>query len=279
MTGVFPSHSDIGNRITELNKVVLRMHGDLKVVQQILMDDGQGANDATKDGSSVLGKYIMGAKNNFRGFQAKQGDKNAPLKVTVHHREEDVDKDVESGVEPGSEYGGRGSESEVVRMEEGRVQSKLGVNEGTESREEVEADRKKGYEVKEEVGADASSFHTEVKSEPPPDQTNGPGKIPAGTAGGEKWTERSSGQAEGTSKGPDTMCTVNRFKDIELQEKSKQAQWEKGRKAEQSIALKSDGDTRPKNNVPSPTGSSSSQDTGFGSREGEGSIDGVGVKR
>lgn len=258
--------------------MVLRMHGDLKVVQQILTDDGQGTNDATRDGSSVLGKYIMGAKNNFRGFQAKQGDKNAPLKVTVHHGEEDVGKEMESGVELESEYGGRGSDSEVVNMEEGRVQSKPGVNEGTESGEEVEADGKKttGNEVKEEVGADASSVHTEVKLELPPDQTNGLGRIPAGTAEAEKWTERSSGQAEGTSKGP-----VNRFRDIELQEKSKQAQWEKGRKDEWSIAVKSDGEKRPatKNNVPSPTGSSSSQDTGFGSQEGEGSIDGVRVNR
>uniref|UniRef100_M4A7F0 Transient receptor potential cation channel subfamily C member 2b n=1 Tax=Xiphophorus maculatus TaxID=8083 RepID=M4A7F0_XIPMA len=58
----------IGNRITELNKAVSRMHLEMKGIQQLLMTDGHAANDAlTKDGSSVLGKYIIGAKNNFRG--------------------------------------------------------------------------------------------------------------------------------------------------------------------------------------------------------------------
>uniref|UniRef100_A0A3B4UES3 Transient receptor potential cation channel subfamily C member 2b n=1 Tax=Seriola dumerili TaxID=41447 RepID=A0A3B4UES3_SERDU len=58
----------IGNRITELSKAVCRMHSDMKVIQQLLMDDGHIPSDAlTKDGSSILGKYIIGAKNNFRG--------------------------------------------------------------------------------------------------------------------------------------------------------------------------------------------------------------------
>uniref|UniRef100_A0A3Q3AN89 Transient receptor potential cation channel subfamily C member 2b n=1 Tax=Kryptolebias marmoratus TaxID=37003 RepID=A0A3Q3AN89_KRYMA len=58
----------IGNRITELNKAVSRMHGEMKVIQQFLVAEGHVSNDAlTRDGSSVLGKYIIGAKNNFRG--------------------------------------------------------------------------------------------------------------------------------------------------------------------------------------------------------------------
>uniref|UniRef100_A0A3Q2D0F4 Transient receptor potential cation channel subfamily C member 2b n=1 Tax=Cyprinodon variegatus TaxID=28743 RepID=A0A3Q2D0F4_CYPVA len=58
----------IGNRITELNKAVSRMHIEMKGIQQLLLTDGHAPNDAlTKDGSSVLGKYIIGAKNNFRG--------------------------------------------------------------------------------------------------------------------------------------------------------------------------------------------------------------------
>lgn len=270
MTGDFSSYSDIGNRITELNKVVFRMHGDLKVVQQILMDDVQGTNDANKDGSSVLGKYIMGAKNNFRGFNGKQDEKNTSLKVTIHHREEDMHKDAEAGVAGESKYGREGPDCDVVKMEEGRVQSELGVNEETEGKEVAEAVR-------------SSSVQAEVKSETRTDDANRGGKIPAGKSGGEKKTEKGSEQAESVRKRTDGKSTVNKFNDIELQETKKEAQWEKGRNTEHNITVKSDvgeSDKRPETekDIPSPTGSSSSHDTGYGSREGEGSIDGVRVK-
>lgn len=264
--------------------MVFRMHGDLKVVQQFLMDDVQGTNDANKDSSSVLGKYIMGAKNNFRGFNGKQDEKNAPQKVTVHHREEDVDKDVEPGVAGKSKYGSEGSDCDVVKMEEGRAQSKLG-NEETESKEAAEADRVNhpGTEVKEEVRAHPSSVQAEVKSEPNPDEANRVEKIPSGKAGGEKWTEKGSKQAERINGSVDIKSTGNKFNDIELQETKKEARWEKGRTIEHNATVRSDvseSDKRPgtTKNIPSPTGSSSSQDTGYGSREGEGSIDGVRVR-
>lgn len=285
VTGDFSSYSDIGNRITELNKVVFRMHGDLKVVQQILMDDVQGSNDANKEGSSVLGKYIMGAKNNFRGFNGKQDEKNTPLKVTVHHREDDVHKDAEAGVAGEFKYGREGSDCDVVKMEEGRVQSELGVNEETEGKEEAEADRTNntGHEVKEEIRAGSSSVQAEVKAETRTDDANGGGKIPAGEVGGEKRTEKGSEQAESVYKGTDGKSTVNKFDDIELQETKKEARWGKGRNTEHNITVKADvgeSDKRPETekDIPSPTGSSSSHDTGYGSREGEGSIDGLRVK-
>lgn len=284
VTGVFSSYSDIGNRITELNKVVFRMHGDLKVVQQFLMDDVQGTKDANRDGSSVLGKYIMGAKNNFKGFNGKQDEKNTPLRVTVHHREEDGDKEVEPGAAGESKYGSEGSDCDVVKMEEGRAQPKLG-NEETESKEVAETDKmnKPCNEVKEEVIAHTSSVQAEVKSEPTPDETNRVGKIAPGKAGGEKWPELGSKLAESINESTGIKSTGKKFNDIELQETKKEAQWEKGGTTEHSATVRSDvGEShkRPgtKENIPSPTGSSSSQDTGYGSREGEGSIDGVRVK-
>uniref|UniRef100_A0A7N8Y7W7 Short transient receptor potential channel 2-like n=1 Tax=Mastacembelus armatus TaxID=205130 RepID=A0A7N8Y7W7_9TELE len=83
---------DIGNRITELNKAVFRMHSDMKLVQQLLIQ-GSGSSDAvTKDGSSILGKYIIGAKNNFKGFNGRE-DTSSSLKVTVHHDEEEAKVD------------------------------------------------------------------------------------------------------------------------------------------------------------------------------------------
>lgn len=248
------------------------MHEDLKVVQQILMDDVQGSNDASKDGSSVLGKYIMGAKNNFRGFNGKPDDNTSPLKVTVHHRGEDAEKDGKSGVEAESECGTQGSDCDMVKMEEGRVKSKLGAHGETESKEKVEEDRKTNEEAEE--------AKAEVKSETTPDEANRLGKTPPGQTGGKKCTEKSPEQAESTSKSPDTKSTVGKFRDIELQETKKQHRWEKGRNPEHGPMGNLDvgeSEKRPgtKKSIPSPTGSSSSQDTGFGSQEGEGSIDGL----
>lgn len=285
MTGVFSSYSDIGNRITELNKVVFRMHGDLKVVQQILMNDGQGTSDASKDDFSVLGKYIMGAKNNFRGFNGKQDDdNNTPLKVTVHHRGEDADEEVKSGVTGKSECGRQGSDCDVVRMEEGRVKSKLGVHGETESKEEVEADRKTNTDndEKDEERAGASSVQAEVKAEPTPDEASRVGKVPLVQTDGKIWTEKRSEQAESANKSMDLKSTVTKFNDIELQETKKQTQGEKGGTTEHNLTRTSDigeSEKRPgtSKSIPSPTGSSSSQDTGFGSQEGQGSIDGVRV--
>lgn len=255
--------------------MVFRMHGDLRVVQQILMDDVQGMNDASKDGSSVLGKYIMGAKNNFRGFSSKQDDSNTPLKVTVHHRGEDTDKDVRADVEGGSECGRQGSDCDVVKMEEGRAKSNLGVRGETESEEEVEADRKANTdnEENEEVGAGASSVQAEVKLETTADEENRGGKIPPGQTGGTNRAEKS------TKKSPNVKSTVTMFKDLELQKTQTQTQWEKDRNTEHHFMRKSvsESEKRPgtEKNIPSPSDSSSSQDTGFGSQEGEGSIDGV----
>uniref|UniRef100_A0A3P8ZM50 Transient receptor ion channel domain-containing protein n=1 Tax=Esox lucius TaxID=8010 RepID=A0A3P8ZM50_ESOLU len=77
---------DIGNRITELNKVVGRLHAEMKTIMQVLVDSGQAVGDnSTTDSASILGKYILGAKNNFRGFHSPD-DKHPPLQVTVHHR-------------------------------------------------------------------------------------------------------------------------------------------------------------------------------------------------
>lgn len=244
------------------------------------MDDVQGTSDTSKDGSSVLGKYIMGAKNNFRGFSSKPDDNILPLKVTVHHRGEDADREGKSGVAGESECEKQGSDCDMVKMEEGRVESKLSAPGETESKEKAEADGKKNEEEKEEVKAGASSVQAEVKSEPTPEEPNGLGKTPPGQTGGKKWTEKSSERAESTNKGPDMKSTVARFNDIELQETKKQPRWDKGRNTEHGLTRNSDvgeSDKRPgsKKSISSPTGSSSSQDTGFGSQEGEGSIDGL----
>ncbi|XP_034406172.1 LOW QUALITY PROTEIN: short transient receptor potential channel 2-like [Cyclopterus lumpus] len=265
---------DIGNRITLLTKVVTRMHSDMKVVHQVLID-GHPASDAlTKDGSSFLGKYITGAKNNFIGFNSRHDDTNTSLKVTVHHGEEGVDKEKldsdtkqESDAQQNeaSECSAGGSkpvtDCDVLKMEEGRAQIEPGDEKETEKKEQVEADKN---EVKEGVVAGTSFNHggEKQKTEAPQDEAEKRREGETLTVGKvcEKQTETTSQQAE-------------RIK----------AKWMKGRTCEHDGAEKSgfrESDAKPgaKKTIPSPTGSGSSQDTGFGSQEGQGSLDGTSVR-
>ncbi len=297
----FSLTTDIGNRITELNKAVSRLHSDMKVVQQLLVDDGHTLNDAfTKDGSSVLGKYIIGAKNNFRGFNSRLEDKNT-FRVTVHHGEEGVDKekvDSETKQEPdaqqnqedecGAEQSKQVTDCDVVKMEEGRAQAGLGDNKESKKIEQVETDCNENTDnkVKEEVVAGTSFKNAEEKkAEATQDEAEKgeEGEILTEATESEKQTDTTPKQAKNTkvnNENTDTKKAVNKFKDIELQEKKVDAKWMKNRKFEQNVAEISDVSENPgaKKIIPSPTGSSSSQDTGFGSQEGEGSIDGMLVR-
>ncbi|KAM6907138.1 short transient receptor potential channel 2-like [Xenentodon cancila] len=282
--------TDIGNRITELSKAVSRIHSDVKVVQQVLMADCHSGDDAlTKDGSSVLGKYIIGAKNNFRGFSNRQDNKNATLKVTVHHGEEEISKEKadsevqqESDTQQMDECGSEGSKQvkdcEVVKMEEGRAHE--------EQRDQTELGRSENDVSKEErrvtEGTSFNNVEEQVKADTTQDEAD---KREGESDGGSKVTEnpvkKVSEQSEASEVGcelTDTRKTINMFKDIELKERPVEARWMKGRKFERNVAEKSrvgekiekPGKTKV---IPSPTGSSSSQDTGFGSQEGERSID------
>ncbi|XP_068572677.1 short transient receptor potential channel 2-like [Cebidichthys violaceus] len=286
---------DIGNRITLLTKTVTRMHSDMKVVHQVVMDDGHTASDAlTKDGSSFLGKYIIGAKNNFRGFNSRQDEKNASLKVTVHHGEEGVDKEKldsdekqESDAQQSqvSECRAEGSKQvtdcDVLKMEEGRITIELGDKKETEKKEQVEADKN---EVKEEVLAGRRFDHVEEKqkAEAPQDEAEKrrEGEMLTVVKVCEKHTETTSQQTESIKVNDEKTVAkrvVNKFRDTELQEQKVEAKWMKGRTFEHDVAEKSgsrESNAKPgvKKTIPSPTGSSSSQDTGFGSQEGDGML-------
>lgn len=77
--------SDVGNRITELNKVVGRLHSEMKQIRKKLT---QGTSiSGEEEGASILGKYILGAKTNFRTFDQDSLGSEGSVKVTVHQRE------------------------------------------------------------------------------------------------------------------------------------------------------------------------------------------------
>ncbi|KAM9846385.1 short transient receptor potential channel 2-like [Aulostomus maculatus] len=286
---------DIGNRITELSKAIGRMHNDMKVFHQHLLGEGHVAGDApTKDGSSFLGKYIIGAKKNFRGFNSIQDDKNTPFKVTVHHGEEEEDKkkfdsDTKHSDAAPNEVGeAEGSnqvtDCDVVKMEEGRAEVERGDREEKKEQTKAEKCENSDTEVKEEVEAEARSFNDEgekfvVEGTQDVADKRREVEILAEVEVKGKHGEMTPQQAESINQ-IDVENVVNNLKDVELQEKKVQARWMNGRKLESNVTERSGitgENEKPgaEKNVPSPTGSSTSRDTGFGSQEGEGSIDGI----
>ncbi|XP_019719866.1 short transient receptor potential channel 2-like [Hippocampus comes] len=246
---------DIGNRVTELSKAILRMHNDLKVVHQHLLDEGHPAADpSSKGGSSFLGKYIIGAKNNFRGFNSQPDEKTTSRDVTVHHEAEEEDEIKGQADVKESDGHHRGqceearsrpvSRGDLMKMEEGRVQlekEQLDTN-TSDNPEEIAA------------GAHLNPEENVILSDTP------------------------KGVQKVINEEVDTENMVNPFKDIELEEKKVEARWMKGRQFEPNNRKGCDDGENPLSHttIPSPSGSSSSGDTGFGSEDGEASIDETG---
>ncbi|XP_043076610.1 short transient receptor potential channel 2-like [Puntigrus tetrazona] len=88
---------DVGNRITELSKVIGTLHTEMKHIQTDLFGQSDNPTGDPSGGSSFLGKYILGAKNNFRGFSNER--KTVPLHEPILHEEpaeESVEEDEES---------------------------------------------------------------------------------------------------------------------------------------------------------------------------------------
>ncbi|XP_042567423.1 transient receptor potential cation channel subfamily C member 2b [Cyprinus carpio] len=77
---------DVGNRITELSKVIGQLHAEMKQIQTNVFDYSDNTKGDPSGGSSFLGKYILGAKNNFRGFNSHER-KTVPLHEPIHHEE------------------------------------------------------------------------------------------------------------------------------------------------------------------------------------------------
>ncbi|XP_048018063.1 short transient receptor potential channel 2 [Megalobrama amblycephala] len=90
---------DVGNRITELNKVVGRLHTEMKDFHQKL----QWRRKSEPDQANILGKYIMGARNNFRDFDKNDamGCENTGLHIGTQHTEEEDDEKKEEEIKSG----------------------------------------------------------------------------------------------------------------------------------------------------------------------------------
>ncbi|XP_034034987.1 short transient receptor potential channel 2-like [Thalassophryne amazonica] len=254
---------DIGNRITELSKAVGRMHSDMKLVQQLLVGEGYTVGDeSTKDGSSLLGKYIIGAKNNFRGFNSRQDVKNTSRKVTVHHVEQEVEDEKLDPVrmqksdmkwKEALKSRSEGTKQvDVVKMEEGRVIVERRQKE-TEKKEkaEIEIIGKSECEVEEERPGET----TRDEAEEIKDIEITPERVPEEKA---------------------NATRLVKFKPTEFKERKAEPRWMKGAKNEKNATENPSVQENADKNVDdisSPISSSSSEDTGFGSQEAENSTD------
>ncbi|XP_056612042.1 short transient receptor potential channel 2 [Triplophysa dalaica] len=86
---------DVGNRITELNKAVGRVHAEMQDHHQKLNWQNKGEPDQ----ANILGKYILGAKNNFRDFNINEPVKceNTVLQISMHQKKEEKETDIHAG--------------------------------------------------------------------------------------------------------------------------------------------------------------------------------------
>ncbi|XP_027012553.1 transient receptor potential cation channel subfamily C member 2b [Tachysurus fulvidraco] len=83
---------DVGNRVTELSKVVGQLHSEMKQIHQTILDVEQNRIDPSgRSTSSIIGKYIQGAKNNFRDFNSgvPSDGISAPLLANIHNPKSD----------------------------------------------------------------------------------------------------------------------------------------------------------------------------------------------
>ncbi|CAL8364836.1 unnamed protein product [Lota lota] len=313
---------DVGNRITALSKVMSRLHNEMKVVQQLLGNEGVNAKDGSpQEGSSILGKYILGAKNNFKDFNKDRPQRPPP--VTVHqgleeeamHQDQEEDRErgvtevmlqktsleenAESGVGDGREEGPElvaVAACDIISMEEGRAPGL------TEDEREETADRTDPIAIAENT---AKTKTDEVN----PQDTNGTSSgqkaggeaeaVGGGEAKEERWRESlkiEDGKTEkksehSTDKNGSTVREKPSEEKVDVSDATElgarinmEPKGVKERKLEddgskKTVVWEDSGKPGKVNVVPSPTGSSSSQDTGFGSQEGERSIDGLSVRR
>uniref|UniRef100_A0A4W3IG83 Transient receptor potential cation channel subfamily C member 2b n=1 Tax=Callorhinchus milii TaxID=7868 RepID=A0A4W3IG83_CALMI len=79
---------DLGNRITDLSTFVGRLQSEIKHLRQSMASGGSAGK--SNEASSVLGKYILGARNRFQDPEPESvsnsdsGSRKTSFKITVH---------------------------------------------------------------------------------------------------------------------------------------------------------------------------------------------------
>uniref|UniRef100_W5KET0 Transient receptor potential cation channel subfamily C member 2b n=1 Tax=Astyanax mexicanus TaxID=7994 RepID=W5KET0_ASTMX len=166
---------DIGNRVTELGKVVGRLHDEMKKIHRTLLDAEEAKLDPSeRSTSNVLGMYIHGAKNNFRGFSSTGPSESrpAPLLVNVNHQKPDLEPEnveqndtVEEAVEEEEESKG----DEVEENNDGEDEAV--TEEGGEATEDVDEEEKADSEEAQVSEEGASSEDQAPDQNPAEDES------------------------------------------------------------------------------------------------------------
>ncbi|XP_058271172.1 transient receptor potential cation channel subfamily C member 2b [Hemibagrus wyckioides] len=125
---------DVGNRVTELSKVVGQLHSEMKQIHQTMFDMEQNRLDPSgRSTSSIIGKYIQGAKNNFRDFTSglPSDNKSTPLLTNIHQpQSEDVGDVNREAADEGKIEEEEGAGDEIKEQK---------ANDQTEGKEEEDA--------------------------------------------------------------------------------------------------------------------------------------------
>ncbi|KAG5844709.1 hypothetical protein ANANG_G00165410 [Anguilla anguilla] len=222
---------DVGNRITALSKVVGRLHSEMKDIHLNLGNRPLQGSPETQ-GSSILGKYILGAKNNFRGFDSGPAleSSHVPLQVTVN------DSAGEGETRERAEEEKERAEERKRTEEEARAEEERRMEEGRAGLEKVEEEGEVEEGKENGVNAAERSEERDVENEKMEQEK----------------VENTDG-AEVEEK-IDGVKVEEETTDNEKVEETKTD----GVKVEEKV---------PEDDTPSSTNSSGSQDTGFGSQE------------
>ncbi|XP_072517883.1 transient receptor potential cation channel subfamily C member 2b [Salminus brasiliensis] len=264
---------DVGNRVTELGKVVGRLHDEMKKIHQTLLDVEEAKLDPSeRSTSNVLGKYISGAKNNFRGFNSSGPSETrpTPLLVNVHHQKPDLEpENVEQNATVGvsiQEEEGAGDEGEENDDGEGEGEAMTEEGGSTENMEEERANGEEA-EVSEEVASlEGQSVSNADGEEGSDDQTvvecgEEETESGVGEAGEDEAQKMEEGRANEGMSEEFTMSEVNVVTERRTGIVSFMAKQIEERNNGEAISGFQE------KNAASPTGSNGSHDTGFGSQE------------
>ncbi|XDV38964.1 hypothetical protein PO909_008273 [Leuciscus waleckii] len=262
---------DVGNRITELSKVISQLHSEMKQIHTDMFDYSDNSKADPSGGSSFLGKYIIGAKNNFKGFNNDER-KTAPVHeehyAPLHHEEqaETVEEKREETVDvqesPTTDTEADDEVIEISMEEEGAEK-----NTDTENTSETVIDVESHSDVESEASGKREDEATTEKAkdnieELNTDEATGGSDLNEAETEGNGEVEENNGTTEDINV--DVVEVVNEGIKFDMSQTSLVSLLAKRieEKLEKNFTFSG-------NKASSPTGSDDSQDTGFGSQEFE----------
>ncbi len=275
---VFPP--DVGNRITELSKVIGQLHAEMKRIQTNMFDHSDNPKGDPSGGSSFLGKYILGAKNNFRGFNSNER-MTVPLHEPILHEEpaeEPVEEEDEESPTADTEPDRKSNKEQNSEGETDNAVKDMEETEGTGnddvveiSMEGEEEDGEKNTENTSETVIDIES-NTDAESEASgktedemnTDEATGAADLNEAETEENGEVEESNGTTDFINEDVVEVINENAGEGIKIDLNQTSLVSSLAKRIEEKLEKNFPFIG---NQASSPTGSDDSQDTGFGSQE------------